>query len=168
MSDPTTLAAPTSEAALGEAALGEASPAPAAHPLWTGGLLALSAEAQARAREAPGGWRIWMLEGGELVGCKAPREGGPLFMVLVATPEQLAAPAWARRHQELVKYLGLVGWAVERVRTRLGEGWRFTEPAPLVDPPRLPRRLAQATQQQLPLDPTRAAQHERAREATGG
>ena len=101
-----------------------------------------------------------------MVGCRAPRQGGALHMVLIATPAQLADASWTKRHQELVRFLGLVGWAVERVKTRLGEGWRFTEPEPLRPVRTLPRILAE--QQQLPLDPTRAAQHERARKATGG
>lgn len=153
-------------AASDQAPATELAPAPTAHPLWTGGLLALSAEAQARARETPGPWKLWLLEGGELVGCRASPKGGALHMVLIATPAQLADPAWAKRHQELVRFLGLAGWTVERVKTRLGEGWRFTEPEPLTPVKPLPRIFAD--QQQLPLDPTRAAQHERAREATGG
>ncbi len=155
-----------------------AAPAPPAEPaadagprIWTGGLLSLSGHLQAEARATPGTWCWWTLPdevGGETIGCRAPRAGGALHMVLLTAPERLQEPGWPRRHTELVRYLGLVGWASEhvRVRSKGGEGWRYTEPEPLVPAARLPRVLTE--QQQLPLAPERAVQHERAREATGG
>lgn len=80
--------------------------------LWTGGLLALSAQLQHEARLRAPRWAWRRLRGGACVSCRVHPEHQVLQVRIarVDRPGLKAQPKWEQEIQTFIRYLGLAGW----------------------------------------------------------